>query len=93
MQTINDAAKENCEYHMDSLRQYDKHFIEAFKDGVEFAQRWIPVSEELPKEGQEIICKNSNYKTVLFYYPNGVVDEDFLKANYTHWRPVEYPIL
>ena len=69
------------------------YFENGFKSGVEFAQRWIPVSEELPKEGQEIICKNGNYKTVHFYYPNGVVDEDFLKANYTHWRPIEYPLL
>lgn len=34
--TIEEAAKENCEYNSDSLRQYDKHFIEAFKDGAKW---------------------------------------------------------
>lgn len=36
----------------------------AFKKGVEFAQRWIPVKEELPtKEGVYLVKRHNNYET------------------------------
>lgn len=53
---VEKAAKENCEYNQDSLRQYDKHFIEAFKDGVEFSEQYVQ------KHIQDIITENQGLK-------------------------------
>jgi hypothetical protein len=57
MKTIEEAAKENCEYNQYSLRQYDKYFIEAFKDGVKFAEKWIKTEEEKPSPRQMVLAK------------------------------------
>lgn len=43
MKTIDKAAKEYL-YNTDT-----NSYLECFKSGVEFAQRWIPVEEELPE--------------------------------------------
>jgi len=67
-------------------------FHEGFARGVEFAQRWIPVTEDIPDE---------NYKGyVNFKIGNYVsckkVDSqiEFLNLidvyGFTHWRPLEY---
>lgn len=53
---VEEAAKENCEYNQDSLRQYDKYFIGAFKDGVEFAEEYAQ------KHIQDIITENQGLK-------------------------------
>ena len=88
MKTILEEAKENCEYNQDSLRQYDKHFIEAFKDGVEFAQRWISVEDELPNIGDHILIKLKRDKLKIWRIFNE--DDRILVSNYaTHWRPIE----
>ena len=65
MKTILEEAKENCEYNQDTLRQYDKHFIEAFKDGVEFAQQWIKVEDELPEQVENLIGNSIKSEKVL----------------------------
>ena len=65
MKTILEESKENCEYNQDSLRQYDKHFIESFKDGVEFAQKWIKVEDELPEQVEKLIGNNIKSENVL----------------------------
>ena len=41
----------------------------AFKRGVEFAQRWISVDDELPEDTQEILMKNVDWENE--YYPEG----------------------
>jgi hypothetical protein len=60
---------------------------DAFIHGVEFAQRWIAVDEELPPNELYIIVKNK-YKYGVMRMA-GVIDLNFLKANFTHWRPIE----
>ena len=99
MKTILEEAKENCEYNQDSLRQYDKYFIEAFKDGVEFAQRWISVEDELPEEqGYYLVIaphsfpKNCNVVVAEFYEDNKTFyseSSDSPIEDATHWRPIE----
>lgn len=104
MKTIEEEAKENCEYIQDSLRQYDKHFVEAFKDGVEFAQRWIPVEEELPPcSDEDLLLKGIDDRGI-----HGIVDIGYMHDSHdgksclsnfmslggvlitiTHWRPIE----
>lgn len=89
METIEEAARKNCEFNEFSLRQFDKHFIECFKDGVEFAQRWIPVEEELPKtEDKYLVIRNGNIEIELWKVTN---DKgywyDYLGI--THWRLIE----
>ena len=53
---VEEAAKENCECNQASLRQYDKHFIEAFKAGVEFSEEYVQ------KHVQDIIIENQGLK-------------------------------
>ena len=62
---------------------------EIFKQGVEFAQRWIPISEELPKPYTFILCKCSlgdhyiscsNAKGEIISSKGETI---------THWRPIE----
>ena len=73
------------------------YFGNGFKKGIEFAQRWIPVEDELPDEkngciNKEVIAFTSDncayiliYDDYLGWLPNGT-DADI--DNITHWRPV-----
>lgn len=55
----------------------------SFKAGVEFAQRWIPVEEELPNECTFVLTKYKNTYSVSWY--DGEFNEMY---NPTHWRPI-----
>jgi hypothetical protein len=62
----------------------------AFKAGVEFAQRWISVNYELPDDGQRFIGRlNDTCYEANTYYESGVVDTDYMRLYFTHWRPIE----
>jgi len=56
MLTIKEAAKDFAENYATGLAPYmtlsHNSLNESFKAGVEFAQRWIPVDEELPPVGE-----------------------------------------
>ena len=58
----------------------------SFKNGVEFAQRWIPVEEELPEKLVQVIVKLANgWHTTTWITENG----DFaFNVKPTHWRPI-----
>lgn len=63
--------------------------------GVDFAQRWIPVEEELPEKGVYVICKNEGYLPFIGHYSEldkcfKSVEEPYKKADVTHFRPIEY---
>lgn len=68
--------------------------IVSFKAGVEFAQRWISVEEELPQiNGKIILIKCSNDSAFIssgFYDKNGfTTDYKFTSdIKITHWRPI-----
>ena len=62
---------------------------------VEFAQRWIPIEEELP-EIEEIeyvvLTKFISPYGVIHYgskYIKTEEDIDLIKRHFTHWRPIE----
>ena len=66
-----------------------------FVAGVEFAQRWIPVEEELPEVNQNILIKRAEpfdkYEITGFrrankYYSNETGNEI---KNVICWRPIE----
>ena len=77
----------------------------AFKAGVEFAQRWISVEDELPKEGVSVLIKNDFGYFGINVLENGIwrmctvekiagllnLKEYELEkfATPTHWRPIE----
>lgn len=79
MKTIEAAAEE---YALEFVRkrEIDDMYIsqsdllstkEDFKAGIEFAQRWIPIEEELPELGVEVLFKNEKWINED-YNPDGV---------------------
>ena len=61
--------------------------IEMFEAGVEFAQRWIPIEEELPEKLVQVIVKfEDGWCTCTWITEDG----DFaFNVKPTHWRPIE----
>ena len=76
------------------------YFGNGFKKGVEFAQRWIPIEEELPEVGEIVLVKTKINKvtTCEMYIPKdylgNILGEKKWAASYnfkqaiTHWRPI-----
>ena len=72
---------------------------QGFKAGVEFAQRWISVEDELPEEqGYYLVIaphsfpKNCNIVVAEFYEDNKTFyseSSDSPITDATHWRPIE----
>ena len=91
MQTVNEGL--NKAYKEAGQNAY---FGNGFMLGVDFAQRWIPVEDELPEERVFVLCQNPfsafvasfHGKEKGFRIPNA---EGEYKV--THWRPIEYPLL
>jgi hypothetical protein len=74
-----------------SVKQISVTIENAFKSGINFAQQWIDVNDELPKEKTWVIAKVSNYYVAAYY--NNEYWWDYhgtSKAihNITHWRPI-----
>lgn len=91
MKTIEEAAKETYSYNVDEFTWISDEKREAFITGVEFAQRWIPVEEELPENSMNIESKG-NYKytpQVIYKTKNNKVGitrrEEFLDHGF-RWR-------
>lgn len=68
MKTIEEAAKENAT----NGKYYSPAYYDAFKLGVEFAQRWIPVEEELPEQTIEINDRNFTYHKFIVINKAGI---------------------
>jgi hypothetical protein len=77
MKTIKEAKCKYCEKTASSPTMLKTDIIEqnmnAFDAGVEFAQRWIPIEEELPKSGSDLLLvkwldKKNNVKYGLAKY-------------------------
>ena len=81
------------------LERLKAKYYNGFKAGVEFAQRWISVEDELPeKQGYYLVLKTplfrGNCNVVVaefhednktFYYQRSYSAIE----NITHWRPIE----
>ena len=86
MLKINEAAKLHSEIQPYGVWKDDA--IKSFKAGVEFAQRWISVEDELPSIGDHILIKLKRDKLKIWRIFNE--DDRILVSNYaTHWRPIE----
>ena len=97
MKTIETASKEqtynfvhnNVDYSHPNFVANEKK--QSFEDGVEFAQRWIPIEEKLPETYNcQILVKkgNENFCDLRFFHH----EEQFKLLcsihKYTHWRPI-----
>lgn len=89
MKTIDEAAKESVQHRFNLVGaiKYGDIYKQGFKAGACAAQRWIPVEEELPKEGDEVLTKTSdNWHRILTF---GSYGKGGFPSQVTHWRPIE----
>lgn len=63
------------------------YFGNGFKKGVDFAQRWTPVEEELPEKFKQVIVKLENGWHTCTWIAE---DETFaFNVKPTHWRYID----
>ena len=109
MNTIEEAARDflglnesNPNYEHTENNVFE---LSIFKAGVEFAQRWISVEDELPDIGEEVLVKRELRQgdTWVQHFcsvstrltPSGEwedikwSDVGFIRGIVTHWRPIE----
>ena len=55
MQTIEEEAAELYPYNEDEFSWSTTEKRDAFENGAEFAQRWIPVEDELPEDSDDLV--------------------------------------
>ena len=62
----------------------------AFIAGAAFAQEWISVDDEKPKQGQDCLFKIDNTLYVGYYDYSTFRDFDnnIVRENIAHWRPI-----
>ena len=109
MKTIEEASIECANTYVkgyrDSYPANEGDFIDVFEAGVEFAQRWISVEEELPPIGEMVLTKMEKRHGdtwVQHYYSTATrlenqgewqdvnwVDHSMSFGHITHWRPIE----
>ncbi|MDR0874206.1 MAG: DUF551 domain-containing protein [Prevotellaceae bacterium] len=68
---------------------FNKCETKAFLEGINFAQQWISVADELPEENEDVLIKCTNGKRIqhdVDYIFNGKWAH---RTNVTHWRPIE----
>ena len=91
---------------METIEQEARKFAEeneiikikdAFRAGVEFAQRWIDVKEGLPKlppigypyKVLVMDIRNNNIDVYMISNQNDINILGSLTFEFTHWRPIE----
>lgn len=93
MKTIETASDEQSyNFIYDDVDYSHPNFVanekkQSFQDGVEFAQRWIPIEEQLPENDSRtlLLVKHENGNIYITTYFNS----RFFLADVTHWRPIE----
>ena len=64
----------------------------AFEAGVEFAQQWTPIEEEMPEINELCLFKTISYPAIhlgrFSDLTNGFVEMEITYKNVTHWRPL-----
>ena len=88
MKSIDEAAKEHAIRNGMAGWLYD-----SFKAGIEFAERWIPVEEELPEFfGKEfyILCKCKKDGDLILVLIEEQEDIHNIKIDCTHWRQINH---
>ena len=86
MKTVQSEAEEICIYVDDSCDAKTVAY-ESFLSGVEFAQRWIPIEEELPEKSKQVIVKLENgWHTCTWITEDGTFA---FNVKPTHWRYID----
>lgn len=94
MKTIEEAA---LECNKENGYQQSPCYI-GFLEGVKFAKRFIPYSEEEPPTGETVLVKLSNDCVFTGKYIKSAIDEKsnvwddgffFYRCANTSWRPIE----
>ena len=85
MKTIEEAAKDFNDSHVNG--HHPQTWVsDIFKAGVDFAQRWISIDEELPPVSQQVIVKLKNdWHTCTWLLGDGTFAYN---VKPTHWRPI-----
>ena len=93
MKTIEEAVKDFNDSHVNGHHP-QKWVSDIFKAGVDFAQRWTSVEEELPPLGVPVVCKYSVFGKEYHWAGTFYTEErmiHFVKKHLeiTHWRLIE----
>ena len=91
MKTIEEAAIECANIYLqgyrDSYPADENDFVDVFEAGIEFAQRWIHVEEEIPEKFKQVIVKLENgWHTCTWIMEDGTFA---FNVKPTHWRHIE----
>ena len=67
---------------------------EEFKKGVEFAQRWVKIDDELPNNDEAVITIRKKLNGKTYYHLNSIRDGNWNieipdTSDVTHWRYIE----
>ena len=66
---------------------HNAYFVNGFEAGVEFAQRWISIDEELPPVSQQVIVKlKNNWHACTWLLGDGTFAYNIKP---THWRYID----
>ena len=86
MKTIEEAAKDFNDSHVNG--HHPQTWVsDIFKAGVDFAQRWISIDEELPHVSQQVIVKlKNNWHTCTWLLGDGTFAYNIKP---THWRYID----
>ena len=98
MKTIDEEAKEfsntkgiqSCKLMREV--EYDTGRFVGFKAGIKFAQRWIPIEEELPEsDGKYLVLRsNGDWTSTYFQKSTNSFANYYSDLHYfTHWRQIE----
>ena len=81
---------------MDDLNICDleDYIAESFKAGVEFAQQWIKIDDELPNDNEIVITIRKKLNGKTYYHLNSIKDGKWNIAipdtsDVTHWRYID----
>ena len=86
MRTVQSKAEEICIY-VDNSCDAKTVACESFVSGVEFAQRWISIDEELPPVSQQVIVKlKNNWHACTWLLGDGTFAYNIKP---THWRYID----
>ena len=95
MKTKEQASYEALSQSPSYVVKAESVFLEGFSMGVEFAQRWISVVEEIPEKYQNVLLKEDSGSIYVGFYggnselPICRATESRLIA-ITHWRPISF---
>ena len=68
-------------------KDVNESLVNAFNEGVKFAQRWIPIEDKLPQFKVKVLLKYKDNEVIL---DSISFDIRILQDNdITHWRPIE----